>query len=61
MWIEGDYAIYDGVTLLADLEWDHGYDIEAVLNLKTGRLDIQEWLDDQQVCNQKNVTIEVVN
>ena len=60
MWIQDSCAVYTGVTLLKDLDWDHGTEIEAVLNLRTGRLDFQEWLEEQQVCNQKNVMIGLV-
>ena len=60
MFIQNNCAVYLGVELLQDLDWDHGDEIEAVLNLETGRLDFQEWLEDQQVLNQKTVMIRLV-
>jgi hypothetical protein len=44
-------AVYNGVKLRVDIDWDHGPDIEAVLNLRTGHLHFEEWLDEQQVVN----------
>lgn len=50
-------VVYFGVRLLKDLDWDHGEELEAVYNTETGRLDIQEWLDEAQVVNQKTVRV----
>ena len=61
MYVQNKVAVYLGVKLLKDIDWDHGDDIEAILYLDTGRLYLQEWLDSQQICNQKNVPIEVVS
>lgn len=59
--LEGPCIVYYGVRLLKDLEWSHGPDIEAVLDTRTGRLDLQEWILRNQVCNQKQVFLGLVD
>jgi hypothetical protein len=58
--VQNNCAIYTGVRLLNDMQWDHGPEIEAVLNLETWQLDLQEWIEDAQVCNKKSVTLHLV-